>query len=86
MSTARWGAGFTAVSRFEEEIEAAASGKGTLRPGYVLAGDEIFLLDRCRSAVLKGFVPPELREFCLSELDLPGRRFLKCWIARRRRR
>ncbi len=72
MSTARWGAGFTAVSRFEEEIEAAASGKGTLRPGYVLAGDEIFLLDRCRSAVLKGFVPPELREFCLSELDLAG--------------
>jgi DNA polymerase-3 subunit delta len=41
-----------------------------LRPGYVLAGDEAFLLERCRNAVLKGFVPPDLRDFCLSDLDL----------------
>jgi DNA polymerase-3 subunit delta len=27
-------------------------------------------LDRCRAAVLKGFVPQELRDFCLSDLDL----------------
>jgi DNA polymerase-3 subunit delta len=70
MSGARWGAGFTAVGRFVAEIEAAASGKGPLKPGYVLAGDETFLLDRCRAAVLKAYVPPDLRDFCLSDLDL----------------
>ena len=70
MSAARWGAGFTAVARFVAEIEAAAAAKGSLRPGYVLAGDEIFLLDRCRAAVLKAFVAPDLRDFCLSDLDL----------------
>ena len=70
MSGARWGAGFAAVGRFVAEIDAAAAGKGALRPGYVLAGDEAFLFDRCRSAVLKGFVPPDLRDFCLSDLDL----------------
>lgn len=70
MSGARWGAGFSAVGRFVAEIEAAAGGTGHLRPGYVLAGDEIFLLDRCRAAVLKAYVPPDLRDFCLSDLDL----------------
>ncbi|HEX4032158.1 MAG TPA: DNA polymerase III subunit delta [Terracidiphilus sp.] len=70
MSGARWGAGFSAVSRFVAEIDAAAAGSGKLRAGYVLAGDEIFLHDRCRAAVLKAFVPPELRDFCLSDLDL----------------
>ncbi|HEX7730209.1 MAG TPA: DNA polymerase III subunit delta [Terracidiphilus sp.] len=70
MSAGRWGAGFTAVSRFVAEIEAAAAGSGQARPGYVLAGDEIFLYERCRAAVLKGFVPEDLRDFCLSDLDL----------------
>jgi len=70
MSTSRWGAGFHAVGRFVAEIEAGASGKEQLRAGYVLAGDEIFLLDRCRAAVLKALVPPDLRDFCLSDLDL----------------
>jgi DNA polymerase-3 subunit delta len=70
VSAARWGAGFAAVSRFVEEVEAAGAGKTPLKPGYVLAGDEIFLLDRCREAVLKFLVPENLREFCLSELDL----------------
>ena len=70
MSGPRWGAGFSAVGRFVAEIEAAAAGNGKLRPGYVLAGDEIFLLDRCRAAVLKAFVPADLRDFCLSDLDL----------------
>src|ERR1022692_338655 len=70
MSGARWGAGFAAVGRFVAEIEAAAAGKGALRAGYVLAGDEAFLLDRCRAAVLKAFVPPDLRDFCLCDLDL----------------
>jgi DNA polymerase-3 subunit delta len=72
VSTARWGVGFTAGGRFVAEIEAAAAGKGQLRAGYVLAGDETFLLERCRNAVLKGFVPPELKDFCLSDLDLSG--------------
>jgi DNA polymerase-3 subunit delta len=70
LTGSRWGAGFSSVARFTAEIEAAAAGAGKLRPGYVLAGDEIFLLDRCRAAVLKAFVPPDLRDFCLSDLDL----------------
>jgi DNA polymerase III subunit delta len=70
MSGTRWGAGFSAVGRFVAEIESAAAGKGSLKPGYVLAGDELFLLDRCREAVLKAFVPPDLKDFCLSDLDL----------------
>ena len=70
MSGARWGAGFAAAGRFASEIEAAQAGKGKLQAGYVLAGDEIFLLDRCRAAVLKAFVPEDLRDFCLSDLDL----------------
>ena len=70
MTGSRWGAGFSSVGRFVAEIEAAAAGTGKLRAGYVLAGDEIFLLDRCRAAVLKAFVPPDLRDFCVSDLDL----------------
>ena len=72
MSGSRWGAGFASVGRFVAEVEAAAAGNGQLRAGYVLAGDEIFLLDRCRAAVLKAFVPPDLKDFCLSDLDLSG--------------
>jgi DNA polymerase-3 subunit delta len=70
MTAARWGAGFSAVGRFVAEIEAASANSGPLRPGYILAGDELFLQERCRSAVLKAFVPPDLRDFCLSDLDL----------------
>jgi DNA polymerase-3 subunit delta len=70
VSGARWGAGFAATGRFVAEIEAAQAGTGKLRPGYVLAGDEVFLLDRCRAAVLKAFVSEELRDFSLSDLDL----------------
>ena len=70
MSGPRWGAAFSALSRFIADIEAAAGGQGKMRPGYVLAGDEIFLLDRCRAAVLKAFAPADLRDFCLSDLDL----------------
>ncbi len=70
MSGARWGAGFAAAGRFVAEIEAAQASTGKLRPGYVFLGDEVFLLDRCRAAVLKAFVPGELRDFSLSDLDL----------------
>jgi len=72
VTAARWGAGFASASRFVAEMEAGAAGSGKLRPGYVLAGDEIFLLDRCRSAAIKAFVPADLRDFCLSDLDLAG--------------
>jgi len=70
VSAGRWGAGFTAVSRFVGEVEAAAAGTGQLKPGYVLAGDELFLQERCRAALVKAFVPPDLKDFCLSDLDL----------------
>lgn len=70
MSAGRWGAGFTAVARFVGEIEAAAAGTGRLKAGYVLAGDELFLQERCRAAILKAFVPADLKDFCLSDLDL----------------
>jgi DNA polymerase-3 subunit delta len=70
MAGSRSGTSFAAISRFVTEIEAAAAGEGKLRAGYVLAGDEVFLLDRCRAAVIKSFVPPDLRDFCLSDLDL----------------
>jgi len=69
MSGERWGAGFSATGRFVADMEAAAKG-GPLKPGYVLAGDEAFLQERCRAAVLKALVPPDLRDFCLSDLDL----------------
>jgi DNA polymerase-3 subunit delta len=66
----RAGVGFAATDRFLSEITAATTNPSALRSGYVLAGDDIFLYERCRRAVLKAFVPDELREFCLSEMDL----------------
>ncbi len=65
MSTARSGSGFASVNRFTAEIEA-----GQPRPGYILCGDEIFLYEKCRAAILKQFVPVDLRDFCLTDLDL----------------
>ncbi len=59
------GAGFAAAERFITEVR-----ENQLRPGYVLIGDEIFLYERCRRAVLESLVPPDLRDFCLSDLDL----------------
>jgi DNA polymerase-3 subunit delta len=59
------GAGFQAADRFVAEVE-----RGKLRAGYVLAGDETFLYERCRRALIAAVVPEGLREFCFSELDL----------------
>ena len=59
------GAGFAAAERFIAEVR-----ENKLRPGYVLVGDEIFLYERCRRAVLEALVPQDLRDFCLSEIDL----------------
>ena len=56
---------FASADRFAAEVSSPG-----LRPGYVLAGDEIFLLDRCRKAVLDALAPPDLRDFCLHDLDL----------------
>jgi len=70
MSTQRQGVGFAAAERFVSEIEVGKTKPGAMKAGYVFAGDEIFLYERCRRAVLQAFVPDEMREFCLSEMDL----------------
>jgi DNA polymerase III subunit delta len=59
------GAGFAAADRFAAEVR-----ENRLRAGYVFLGDEIFLYERCRRAVLETLVPADLRDFCLSDLDL----------------
>ena len=41
-----------------------------MRPGYVLLGDETFLYERVRRGVLQTLVPPDLRDFCLHDLEL----------------
>ena len=56
---------FASVDRFLAEIATSS-----LRPGYILVGDEVFLYDRCRRGVLATLVPPDLRDFCLHDLDL----------------
>jgi DNA polymerase-3 subunit delta len=57
---------FASTDRFIAEIASPA----TLRPGYVLLGDEVFLYDRCRKAVLATLAPEDTRDFCLHDLDL----------------
>jgi DNA polymerase III subunit delta len=56
---------FAAADRFVAEVKA-----GRLRPGYVLAGDEIYLYERCRRVLVDSLIDPSLREFSLSDLDL----------------
>ena len=57
---------FASVDRFITEIAQPQS----LRAGYVLIGDEVFLYDRCRKAVLATLAPEDTRDFCLHDLDL----------------
>jgi DNA polymerase-3 subunit delta len=57
---------FASSDRFLAEIASPA----TLRPGYVLLGDEAFLYQRCRHGVLAALAPPESRDFSLYDLDL----------------
>src|SRR5215470_1517976 len=59
------GVGFASTDRFLAELR-----NSKLRPGYVLIGDEIFLYERCRRAVLEAYVSADLRDFCLSDIDL----------------
>jgi DNA polymerase-3 subunit delta len=61
---------FSSADRFVAEVKAAAEAQGPLRSGYVFAGDEIFLYDRCRRAAIDLLIDPSLREFSLSDLDL----------------
>src|ERR1700759_1734897 len=56
---------FATVDRFLAE----AGGK-TPRAGYVLLGDDAFLLQRARSGILNALIPPDLRDFSLHDLDL----------------
>jgi DNA polymerase III subunit delta len=57
---------FASTDRFITEIASPS----TLRPGYVLIGDEIFLYDRCRKAILATLAPEDTRDFCLHDIDL----------------
>jgi DNA polymerase-3 subunit delta len=56
---------FAPTDRFIAEIATPQ-----IKPGYVLLGDEIFLYDRCRQAVLKTLAPEATRDFCLHDIDL----------------
>jgi DNA polymerase-3 subunit delta len=57
---------FASADRFLTEVASPS----TLRPGYVLLGDEAFLYQRCRQGVLAALAPPESRDFSLHDLDL----------------
>jgi DNA polymerase-3 subunit delta len=56
---------FATVDRFLTEVR-----KDDRRAGYVLLGDDAFLLQRARHGVLDALVPPDLRDFSLHDLDL----------------
>jgi DNA polymerase III subunit delta len=56
---------FASTDRFIAEIASASP-----KPGYVLIGDEVFLYDRCRKAVLANLTPEETRDFSLHDIDL----------------
>ena len=56
---------FASADRFIAEIATSS-----VKPGYVLIGDEVFLYDRCRKAVLATLAPEDTRDFCLHDLDL----------------
>ncbi len=58
---------FASSDRFLAEIRTPQ-----LRAGYVLAGDEAFLYQRCRQGILETLAPPGQRDFCLHDLDLSG--------------
>ena len=61
---------FSSSDRFVAEVKAAGKSNGPLRAGYVLVGDEVYLYERCRRAVVDSLIDPTLREFSLSDLDL----------------
>ena len=64
---------FASSDRFLAEIESARNGAPP-RPGYVFVGDEAYLYDRCRRAVIETLVDAQggvqMRDFSLAEIDL----------------
>ena len=56
---------FSSTDRFLRELSTPG-----LRPGYVLAGSEAFLYQRCRAGILNALAPPDQRDFSLHDLDL----------------
>ena len=56
---------FASTDRFIAE-----SATPSIKPGYVLIGDEVFLYDRCRKAVLSTLTPEDTRDFSIHDLDL----------------
>jgi DNA polymerase-3 subunit delta len=60
---------FASSDRFIAEMEASRMG-GALRPGYVLLGDEAYLYERCRRAILDTLIDSTMRDFALAEIDL----------------
>jgi DNA polymerase-3 subunit delta len=56
---------FASTDRFIAEIATPS-----IKPGYGLIGDEVFLYDRCRKAVLATLAPEQTRDFSLHDLDL----------------
>jgi DNA polymerase-3 subunit delta len=56
---------FASVERFTAEVASSAR-----KPGYCLAGDEMFLYERCRKAAMDALVDPGFREFSVSDIDL----------------
>ena len=59
------GGGFPAVERLLREVRTDAR-----RPGYVLLGDEAYLQQQCRRGIVEALVDPEVREFCVTDVDL----------------
>ncbi|MBE7158857.1 MAG: DNA polymerase III subunit delta, partial [Rhodospirillales bacterium] len=57
--------GFASLHRFLREI-----GAPDRRPGYVLLGNEPFLQAEARAGAIAALVAPDLREFCLHDVDL----------------
>lgn len=56
---------FAGAERFLAEIAGDAR-----RPGYVLLGDDAFLMEMCLKGVVRELVPEEMKDFCLHDLDL----------------
>ena len=61
---------FASSDRFLAEIAAHVAGNGQLRAGYILVGDEAFLYERCRRAIVDNLIDHSMRDFSLSDLDL----------------
>jgi DNA polymerase-3 subunit delta len=56
---------FAGVERFLAEVSGDSR-----RAGYVLLGDDAFLMEMCRKGVVRALVPEEMKDFCLHDLDL----------------